>query len=165
MSSLEILAKRPAAGRWVRSPAYLRPSVCRCSALCCSCESVRFFLTRKRARLLSVTGANVLFYIRFICTGFVVGNAGLVETLFQFAIAYTIIVFTVMSVCAISTNGAVEGGGAYCILLVFHLPPPPPTIFSINYLITFSIVFYNRRTPAFSSSVYNELFPYDCQQS
>jgi potassium/chloride transporter 9 len=54
----------------------------------------------------------------FICPGFVIGNAGLVETLFQFAIAYTIIVFTVMSVCAISTNGAVEGGGAYCILLI-----------------------------------------------
>lgn len=50
------------------------------------------------------------------CLGFVVGNAGLIETLFQFAIAYIIIVFTVMSVCAISTNGAVEGGGAYCIL-------------------------------------------------
>lgn len=53
----------------------------------------------------------------FVFVGFVVGNAGLVETLLQFAIAYTIIVFTVMSVCAISTNGAVEGGGAYCILL------------------------------------------------
>lgn len=48
--------------------------------------------------------------------GFVVGHAGLLQALAMLLVAYFILVLTVLSVCAIATNGAVRGGGAYCIL-------------------------------------------------
>ncbi|EMP27511.1 Solute carrier family 12 member 9 [Chelonia mydas] len=48
--------------------------------------------------------------------GFVVGQAGLYEALGMFVVAYVIIGMTVLSVCAISTNGALDAGGAYYMI-------------------------------------------------
>nr|XP_033815560.1 solute carrier family 12 member 9-like isoform X2 [Geotrypetes seraphini] len=48
--------------------------------------------------------------------GFVIGQSGLYETLGMLVVAYAIISMTVLSVCAISTNGALDAGGVYYMI-------------------------------------------------
>ncbi|XP_030601048.1 solute carrier family 12 member 9 isoform X3 [Archocentrus centrarchus] len=52
----------------------------------------------------------------FLRIGFAVGQAGLYQAIAMFVVAYFIICMTVLSVCAISTNGALDAGGAYYMI-------------------------------------------------
>eukprot|EP00116_Pleurobrachia_bachei_P003404 sb/3463666/ len=59
---------------------------------------------------------SMLSAILFLRLGYVVGFAGFIETLIMFSLAFFIVMMTILSVSAISTNGAIEGGGAYFMI-------------------------------------------------
>ncbi|XP_030044773.1 solute carrier family 12 member 9-like, partial [Microcaecilia unicolor] len=54
--------------------------------------------------------------VLFLRLGFVIGHSGLYETLGMLLVVYIIISMTVLSVCAISSNGALEAGGVYYMI-------------------------------------------------
>ena len=54
--------------------------------------------------------------ILFLRIGYIVGNAGFLQTTAIFLISYILLGFTVLSICALATNGAVRGGGVYFML-------------------------------------------------
>jgi amino acid permease len=49
----------------------------------------------------------------FMRIGFVLAHAGVLQTLLQLSLCFIIIFCTLLSVCSLATNGAIEGGGVY----------------------------------------------------
>ena len=52
----------------------------------------------------------------FLRVGYIVGNAGLTVSIILLVFAYFILSLTILSISAISTNGAVKGGGVYFMI-------------------------------------------------
>ncbi|KAG7665728.1 uncharacterized protein J8A68_000748 [[Candida] subhashii] len=62
------------------------------------------------------TSLNVLSILMFLRFGFIIGQMGILGTMFLLVLSYTIDILTTMSISAISTNGTVKGGGAYYMI-------------------------------------------------
>ncbi|KAG0684522.1 hypothetical protein C6P42_001664 [Pichia californica] len=59
---------------------------------------------------------NVLSILMFLRFGFIIGQMGILGTIFLLLISYGIDLLTTLSISAIATNGTVKGGGAYYML-------------------------------------------------
>ncbi|KAI9529016.1 hypothetical protein NQZ68_015783 [Dissostichus eleginoides] len=80
-------------------------------------------LQRQQPKKLSVffgvvipTLLSMFSVVVFLRIGFMVGHSGLYQAILMFLVMYFIICMTVLSVCAISTNGALDAGGAYYMI-------------------------------------------------
>lgn len=59
---------------------------------------------------------NIYGVMLFLRMGWIVGQAGIIETLVIIGISALVCTITTLSLCAISTNGEVKGGGIYYII-------------------------------------------------
>eukprot|EP00041_Stephanoeca_diplocostata_P004877 m.52630 g.52630 ORF g.52630 m.52630 type:complete len:418 (-) comp15425_c0_seq1:586-1839(-) len=59
---------------------------------------------------------SIFSVVLFLRLGYVIGQAGLIVTLVMLVVAYFIVLLTILSISAISTNGLVKGGGAYYMI-------------------------------------------------
>lgn len=59
---------------------------------------------------------NVLSILMFLRFGFIIGQMGILGTIFLLVLSYLIDALTTLSISAISTNGTVKGGGAYYMI-------------------------------------------------
>jgi hypothetical protein len=82
-------------------------------------EGVEFLPNNSKRTLRTIPGvfcpiALSMFSISlFMRIGFVLAHAGILQTLLQFGLCFVILFCTLLSVCSLATNGAIEGGGVY----------------------------------------------------
>ena len=68
------------------------------------------------AGVFSPVALSMFSSLLFLRIGYIVGNAGPIYSVILLVIAYLILALTIVSICAIATNGAVQGGGVYFMI-------------------------------------------------